>query len=205
MIPCGIWEEKNLRCRNVPATRCPGKCLLFIGRLIPRKGTAWFLEHVFVKLHSEDPSLKFIIAGEGPEKRRILELRDRLQLQDAVSVMGLIDEGEKTKLLSNAALFVMPNVPTEGDMEGFGIVCIEASAAGTPVLASRMEGITDAVIDGKTGRFFEPLNAESCIQAARTLLGSKPDRDAIRNATIETFGWSKIAAKYCSVFFPERL
>ena len=66
-------------------------------------------------------------------------------------LLGPVADAEREVLLRGADVFVQPNVPTSGDMEGFGLVLVEAAKRGTPVVASALEGMPDAVADGETG------------------------------------------------------
>ncbi len=90
----------------------------------------------------------------------------------------------------------MPNILVKGDMEGFGIVAIEASSCGLPVIASNLEGIKDAVINGKTGWLVQPYNSKEFIRK----IESKPiSIKTVRSTTINKFNWDKIALNYLEV------
>jgi phosphatidylinositol alpha-1,6-mannosyltransferase len=100
-----------------------------------------------------------------------------------------------------ADAFVMPNVPVAGDMEGFGLVALEASAAGMPVIASRLEGITEAVHHGGNGILVDPLDAPAFAEAILDVLDRAHGARKAIGATFaaythEQFSWDRTAARY---------
>lgn len=129
------------------------RLVLSLGRLVRRKGFAWFAEAV-MPLLPED--VLYIVAGEGPERERIAEAAARAGVVNRVLLLGRVDDRARETLFGGANVFVQPNVAAPGDMEGFGIVVLEAGATGLPVVASRLEGLKDAVNDGVNGVLVPP-------------------------------------------------
>ncbi len=105
------------------------------------------------------------------------------------------------KMLYNASdLLIMPNIPVKGDIEGLGFVALEANSASLSVVASKLEGIKDAVEDGKNGFLIEPYDIQGFIDVIVTLLEddggrAKIGRDA-RKYVLENYSCEKIAGKY---------
>jgi phosphatidylinositol alpha-1,6-mannosyltransferase len=91
----------------------------------------------------------------------------------------------------------MPNIKIEGDQEGFGIVIIEAGYFSVPVIASKIEGITDAVIEGITGNLIEAENGQGFIDAIRN---NSINRSRISEKTMEAFSWNHIGECYINAF-----
>ena len=114
------------------------KILLTVGRLIKRKGHAWFLENVFPQLPDD---YIYLIAGLGPEYEVLKSIVQNLSLDNRVYFLGRVSEAEKACLYQTSNLFVMPNIVVEDDQEGFGIVVLEAGSHGLPVIAANLEGI----------------------------------------------------------------
>ncbi len=175
--------------------------LLSVGRLIPRKGVAWFLERVFPSLAEEFPDLTYTIVGEGQDRARIEAIIHREGLGRRVTLCHALTDGERDVLMEHASLLLMPNVPVAGDMEGFGIVCIEAAGRGLPVVAARMEGIPDAVIDGETGRLFAPGDVQDCLRTIRELLHAPPERAMVAESAWGRFGWQALIHRYQALVF----
>ena len=99
----------------------------------------------------------------------------------------------------------MPNIKVPGDMEGFGIVVLEAGSYGLPVIASNIEGIKDAVIDGKTGFLVGAGNAKEYIKKMNELFSLPSSRIInLREGIIKqvnlNYGWDSIIAKYYNNF-----
>lgn len=143
-----------------------------LGRLIPRKGARWFVEHVAPLLRERT---HYVVAGSGPDLEPVLEAVIARGLGGRVHVLGAVDEPLREALLGAADVFVMPNVPIPGDMEGFGLVAVEAALWGTPVVAARLEGIEDAVAEGETGLLCPPGDAAAFAAAIGSLLALRPE------------------------------
>ena len=147
--------------------------VLTVGRLIPRKGARWFVEHVVPVLPERT---HYVVAGSGPDLEPVLHAVAEARLSHRVHVLGSVDEDLREVLLGAADVFVMPNVPVAGDMEGFGLVAVEAALRATPVIAARLEGIEDAVIDGTTGQLCPPGDAAAFAAAIEGLL-ARPEAE----------------------------
>ena len=180
------------------------RVLITVGRLVQRKGVVWFLESVYAELAAQMDDIHYVIVGDGPDGDRVRAAVSRLGLHDRVSLAGAITEDALVHAYVGSDLFVMPNVPVPGDMEGFGLVAIEAGAHGLPVLAADLEGISAAVSPGQTGQLVPPGNAPAWLEATRRLLSSPDERMAtsrvVREAVATRFGWARMADAYYAVF-----
>lgn len=197
VIPCGIWDAPL----SVPVPAPPHPRLLTVGRLIPRKGVVWFLSHVLPELVRRHPAIHYSISGSGHEELLIKKVIQEKGLQQAVSLHGNCSDAERNALLKWASICVMPNIAIGGDMEGFGIACIEASASGVPVVAAHIEGLKDAVTEHETGAFFESGNADDCVRAIERMMSAPPDRSAVARATLKHFHWSVLFPRYIDEVF----
>ena len=104
-----------------------------------------------------------------------------------------MSDEEKNCLYQISDLFVMPNISVKNDQEGFGIVLLEAGRYGLPVIASNIEGIKDAVIDGKTGHLIEEKNAQGFIN---NITNPDIDLSLLKNIISSNFDWRNIARRY---------
>jgi phosphatidyl-myo-inositol dimannoside synthase len=141
-------RESRERARVLAQAREDSVLLLTLGRLVRRKGVAWFVQHVLPQL---DPACVLLVAGRGPEHDAIAAAATSSGTTNRVRLFGHVDEGDREALLTGCDVFLMPNIRVPGDMEGFGLVAIEAALRGTPVVAADLEGIRDAIVDGVTG------------------------------------------------------
>ena len=122
--------------------------LLTLGRLVRRKGAAWFVSEVLWRL---PPTVHYALAGDGVDEVRIVSAAEDAGVRSRVHLLGRVDDGVREELLRGADLFIQPNIAVPGDMEGFGLVTIEAALRGTPVVAADLEGLKDAVVHEHTG------------------------------------------------------
>lgn len=200
VIPNGVDQLKTVaresreNCRRLISKQIgidliKRKLLLTVGRLVERKGIAWFVEEVMPKL---DNSFVYIVAGDGPEGGRIERIIKENRLEYSVILMGRVSDETRNRLFHSADIFVMPNITVRDDIEGFGIVAIEAGSCGLPVVASNLQGIRDAVLDGKTGYLVEEKNVNGFAgQIAKMDL----KRNDVRLST-SVFYWENIYDSY---------
>lgn len=153
--------------------------LLTLGRLVRRKGVAWFVASVLPRLPDD---VVYVVAGEGGEAARIRAAAKRHGLCDRVRLLGLVDDATRERLYRGADLFVQPNIEVPGDVEGFGLVAVEAAMRGTPVVAADIQGLAEAVVDGRTGVLLPPGDADAWVAA---LAASAADR-----AALPACGWA---------------
>jgi glycosyltransferase involved in cell wall biosynthesis len=170
------------------------KFLLTIGRLVERKGHRWFIQNVMPSLPAK---YIYLVAGDGPEKDIIGQVISKKNLESRVFLLGKISDEFKKDLYNTADIFIMPNISIKGDMEGFGIVAIEAGSVGLPTIASNIEGIKDAILSGKTGWLVEEKNAKSFIDK---IFNINLRKENVRQETVKNFSWLKIASKYLTEF-----
>jgi len=170
------------------------RILLTAGRLVKRKGVEWFVRNVMPRL---DEKYVYLISGDGTERKNIEKsIHEQNNLAERVFLLGRT-EFEILKLLYNSAdLFIMPNIRIKGDMEGFGMVAIEAGSCGLPVIASGIEGVKDAVIDGKTGWLVKEKYVEAFVEKIK----AKPFNKRIVMETVRnSYDWKIISSKYAEV------
>lgn len=196
VIPCSVGQASSITIPREGLHRGQTPFLLTIARLVPRKGVPWFCSEALPLILKDFPSLTYLIVGSGPEEKLIKKIVQERGLTGQVHLLGSVSEEEKEECLKRADLLVVPNIPLSGDMEGFGIVCIEASARGIPVAASRLEGLKDAVIDRETGAFFQPCNADACRMAVRTMLRTPFDPRRVSATTMARYSVQKILPLY---------
>jgi glycosyltransferase involved in cell wall biosynthesis len=173
------------------------KLLYTNGRLVTRKGVLWFIQHVMPGL--PDNTL-YLVSGDGPDREHMQAAIARLHLEDRVKLLGRVPDEVRQALYNAADIFLMPNIPVAGDMEGFGLVALEASSCGCMVLAAKLEGIPDAIIDGQNGRLLEPQNASAWAHAVTGELKARSlSAGAARRFTLRNYSWQRAAAAYEAV------
>jgi len=138
-----VRETHDLRDRRV---------IVCVSRLVPRKGQDMLLRALPTILRAV-PEAAVLIVGDGPDRKRLEALTDREGLRTAVRFTGPVPAAELPAHYDAGEVFAMPcRTRRRGlDVEGLGIVYLEASASGLPVVAGRSGGAPDAVLAGKTG------------------------------------------------------
>lgn len=170
------------------------KVLISMGRLVKRKGHAWFLENVFPLLPE---NTVYLIGGDGPERPELEQIIVENKLESRVYLLGRITDMEKQALYQVGDLFIMPNISVRNDPEGFGIVLLEAGTYQLPVIATDIEGISSAVLDGVTGRLVREGDIEGFVAAINR---DDIERQGIRQAIKTNFHWDRIARQYLQEF-----
>lgn len=208
VIPLGVNEVQPTKVDREAVLKSTGlnkddKILLTVGRLAKRKGLAWFIDNVLPEI-AKETNVHYIVIGDGAERHNIEEVISSHNLKDRVHLLGAVDDKTKSQWLAVADIFVMPNIKVAGDMEGFGIVAHEAAMAELPVVASKLEGIAQALQDGKNGILLPEKDSQAYHKTITELLNAKQARQAIgkqaRMYTLETFGWPAIARLYRQVY-----
>lgn len=171
------------------------KVLLTVGRQVKRKGHEWFINEVFPKIESD---VVYIAIGEGPEHEQLLELASKSPYKSNIFLVGKQSDEILKKAYSAADLFIMPNIPVPGDMEGFGIVLLEANLAATPAIASDLEGIKDVVVNGENGFKIPVYDSDKFAGKIDETLqnGYQKLSQSSRSFVEENFAWNKVAEQY---------
>lgn len=168
------------------------RSLLFSGRLVTRKGCAWFVRNVMPLLPDD---LTLDVAGTVWDDTEAKALDD-----PRVRYLGRLDQADVFRAYTEALCVVVPNIEMpNGEFEGFGLVALEAAAVGGVVLASRHDGLKEAVIDGVTGFHLPPGDAPAWAEKIREISGWDDDERVrfTRNAKqvcAEKFTWGRVAA-----------
>ncbi len=152
IIPNGVNIAKFSPAKTVK-TEHSHKTILFVGRLEKRKGVRYLLD-AFQVLAAARDDVKLVIGGDGPERRRLEDHVEEYEIP-RVEFRGFLSEKDKIKLLQNADVFCAPSRYGES----FGIVLLEAMAAGTPVIAGDNPGYESVLHERGALSLVNPLDA----------------------------------------------
>ncbi len=174
--------------------------LLTGGRLVRRKGVAWFIEQVLPALPER---VIYVVAGDGPDRAHIERAARRSGQAARVRLLGRVSDSDQLLLLRGCDLFIQPNIAVKGDMEGFGLVVLEAGGAGAPVVASRLEGLKDAIDDGENGILVASGDVSAWKATLTRLLADEPARKQLgaraRAHVARRHDWDIIARRYVEI------
>lgn len=165
--------------------------VIFAGRLVARKGCGWFVREVLPRLPDQ---IGMRVAGT-PWDESEAHVLDHPRVQ----FLGPLPQSDLAQAYAEALCVVVPNLPVaDRAFEGFGLVAVEAAAAGGLVLASKHDGLRESVIDGETGRHLPPGDAEAWAAAIREIASFSPDRrkeasHLAMQAVDRHFRWARVA------------
>jgi len=204
--------------------------LITLGRPVKRKGFSWLLNQVVRDLPKDfqllmvgpfntEPKwtekllrllprklyhLFTLFLGYPSDEAQIRQLLKDPEIASKVVHLGKVPFHDLQALLANSTAFLMPNIHVPGDMEGFGLVCLEASLAGTLVLASATEGITDAIHDRKNGILLPSADKEAwrtmIIQMLEDPTAFNDLKMSYQAYSRAHYSWEKMACNYWDVF-----
>ncbi len=181
----------------------PEPSILFVGRLIERKGVAHLIRALGA-LRRETPA-RLVVIGEGPERPRLEHLAREVGVAEHVEFRGRVSDDALRHAYATADVFVLPSVlDSRQDTEGLGVVLLEAMNYSVPVIASDIGGITDIVQHDRTGLLVPPGNEVALAAALSRVLTdpvlSRTLGDAGRQRLRDTFSWSHIVDRWEEVY-----
>jgi glycosyltransferase involved in cell wall biosynthesis len=179
------------------------KEIIFVGRLVERKGVKYLIE-AYHKIKDEIPH-RLIIIGDGPERQRLEQLANSLDLKDRVFFAGFVSDNELNSYYLRSSFFVLPAVyDRKGDTEGLGVVLIEAMSYSKPVIASGVGGITDVVFDQDNGILVPPTDVSALAEAMKLLATNESLRNKMgmqaKGSVDERFNWDKITKRLITLY-----
>lgn len=155
--------------------------VLTLARMEARKNHAMVIRAV-AKLRSEKMSVALICGGDGPERAHLVDLANNIGVSEWVRFVGAVSEQEKPELYAAADIFAMPSVTAGQMIEGFGIVFLEAAAAGLPTVCGNTGGQREAIWDGKSGYAVDGRSLEAVSQAIGRLVADPEMRHQFGDA-----------------------
>lgn len=181
-----------------------GPLLLAVARLVERKGIDTVIESLPTIL-ARYPNATFAVVGTGPDQARLDALARSVRVADNVRFLGDIDDDALPACYAAADVFVLPvrTIPADDEVEGFGIVYLEAAAAGVPCVASRAGGVADAVNDEVTGLLVPPSDPRAVAHAVLRLLDDPALHARLahngRRAVEAHFNWERAAREVTAI------
>jgi len=145
--------------------------IIHVGRFLPQKNHVAVLR-VFQQVHLARPDAQLVLVGSGPLLPRIVDTVKSLSLSGSVRFLGLRSDAQQ--LLAIADVFLFPSL-----FEGFGLAALEATAAGLPVVGSRIPGLAEVIDDGKNGFLHDPGDTDGMAQSVLRVLADPAVRHGL--------------------------
>ncbi|MEZ5503924.1 MAG: glycosyltransferase family 4 protein [Halioglobus sp.] len=201
VIPMGM-DSRELFCP--PASAAPRTGLLFIGRLVEKKGVEYLLA-AMPQVLQQHPQLRLTIVGDGPLRNSLVQQCATLGIAGQVRFTGSIANRQVPDYLRAAAITVFPSVVTSsGDQEGTPVAIMEALACACPTIVSDYPGVRDIINEGENGLIVEQKSPASLSRAITTLLEDAQLRERLGNAARESvqrdYDWLVISARFLALF-----
>ena len=188
-------DEENVK--KIVKNRRP--IITTLARVEERKGHKFIINAVS-NLRSQFPELTYLIAGKGPYLDEIKKYVKELSLEKHVIFLGWITEPEKSLILKNSDIFAMTPTTVGESVEGFGMAFIDAAFHGIPSIGSRSGGISDAVIDNKTGLLADVGNQLEITKKLSDLLNNAELRSKLgkngKEIANQQYSWEKKVTEY---------
>lgn len=197
VVPNGVDVSSFADARRLDRLASDAPVLLFVGRLEPRKGLEQAVR-AFARLKMHHPGLRMVVVGDGPERERCQALLPA-GLRVDVDMLGRVSEEDKARCFASADVYVAPALGGES----FGIVLLEALAAGTAVVASDLPGFRSVVDDGVTASLVPPGDVVGLADAVDRLLRNPRRREAMVAAgreAVAAYDWPWVAAQVRSAY-----
>jgi len=197
LIPNGVTCSDFEGAQPLPGYPRQGPTIFFIGRIDePRKGLEILLS-AMPAIIAQHPDIELLVAGPGDQAEATDGLPD--EVAGHVRFLGLVSDADKVAAFASSDVYVAPN--TGG--ESFGIVLLEAMAAGTPVVASDLEAFARVLDDGRAGAMFTSEDAASLARTVNEVLDDPQRREAMRAAghtRARQFDWEVVAREIEGVY-----
>lgn len=169
------------------------KIILTAARLIEIKGIKYLIK-AFNKVLEDQNNIRLLIIGDGPEKKKLVNLSDQLHLKDRVSFLGHMPQEQVLSYMCASDIFVGPSL-----VEGLGNVFIEAMACGTPVIGTTVGGIPDIIEDEVNGLLVPPGDSKAIANAILKILDDEELRIRFSKKGLmvvkEKFAWDNICER----------
>lgn len=196
-------SKKELRKEfNIPENQF---VLLSVGRHVPRKKFDLVIKAVD-KIKKLRPSIniKYFLIGEGQETHKLKKLAMNLNLVKELNFLGSCESEKRNKFYKLSDLFIMPVITRKNDIEGFGIVFLEANYYKVPVIGTSTGGIIDAIINGETGLLVKPNDLNDLVEKILFFYDNEDKRKEMGqlgyNRVVNEYTLDKTIKDYINVF-----
>jgi glycosyltransferase involved in cell wall biosynthesis len=178
--------------------------IISVGRIKERKGQ-FFSIKAFAKVAAKYKDLKYIIVGSnrGQYYKKLQSLIKELNIVDKVIFKENISDQELFSLYKNAELFILLPQNIDHDIEGFGLVFVEAAAFGLPVIGALNSGAIDAILDKQNGFLIDPQDIDEAAKKIEYILSDENLQNNFRIKSVEfakSLDWSIIIKKYLKIY-----
>jgi len=164
-----------------------------IKALYPKYGIRYLIEAAKI-INEKIPNWELIIAGEGSEKETLINLAKKYNIETKIKFLGKIPHETVPETIKQMDIFVVPSI---WECESFGVAAVEASACGIPVIASRIGGLPEVVVNNKTGFLVTPKSAQEIANKILYFYNNPLEKEKMgseaRKFVVDNYEWKKNA------------
>jgi len=157
----------------------------------------------FAEISKKFPNLKYVIVGRGPEREALKLQITNYKLQNKIIFLDNLNEDELIALYQNAELFILLPQDIKKDIEGFGLVFLEAAAAGLPVIGTKASSAEDALLDGRNGILAPQKDFNQASDAMVKILSNTELKKSFSQESLKfakAMNWERVAQQYSSLY-----
>lgn len=185
------------------------KIIIFVGRITRRKGLSAFIRNSLPEILEAEPDAGLLVVGENPsaslnklgEQEEVMREIGRSQYQQRIVFLGHLSDEELPLCYASADVQVLPLVSVAGDVEGFGMIAVEAAACGTPTIAFDLGGVSDA-ISVHSGQLIPAGDHQQMSSAVITTLREQPFTEESCIGHARNYSWDTFHDKVKSALAP---
>jgi len=179
------------------------KVVLTVGRLQARKGQDMMIR-ALPAIKKVIPNILYAVVGDGDCREMLHKLALDLDVQDNVHFLTEISDDEMIHCYQQCDLFILPNRTIGNDIEGFGMVLVEAQSCGKPVIAGDSGGTSETLVDGQTGFIIDATQPEKIVTAVLNLFSSEQNLNEMgskgREHVIQNLDWKPLVFRAQQLF-----
>lgn len=181
------------------------KIILFVGRLVEKKGVTHLIRAVSELSRADRANTRLWIVGDGEDRPALEHQVDELNIRAIVKFWGKVDNSSLPDFYATADVFAAPSIEaSSGDTEGQGVVFIEAFSAGLPAIGTKVGGIPEVITHNKTGLLIEPAGHANLKHALEQLLNNDQLAKQIainaQQHAKENYDWPVIAGRFKDLY-----
>ncbi len=189
-VDCSRFDSiSRKRARSILGIKDNEKVILFVGRLSRGKGVEYLIRAMGL-IYCNNKDAKLVLVGDGKERKELEQLTAALNIDDVTHFVGIVSNERIPEIMVASDIFVLPSLS-----EGFPIVIIEAMAARLPIIATKVQGLPEIIIEGENGFLVEVRDSKGIADKALMLLDNDELQRMISNnnrEAVEKYGWASV-------------
>jgi len=198
VLPNGVNLSEFVQSSHDETTESVAKRIVFVGSLRPVKGLRFLIEAMKLVIERV-PTAQLVLVGEGECRARLELLAKNLKVDEFVNFVGRVPHNSVAKYLASSQVFALPSLS-----EGLPLVVLESLASGLPVVATKIRGMSEFIVDNENGFLVEPMNSRELAEKILLVLGNDELRRRMSDNCLmraKQYDWQEIVTRLESIYF----